>query len=187
MQPRVGEDIVTACGKCKQRTTHVVFAMEGPAVKRVQCKICLSYHNYHPDPEERQRAKPQPTSAALRRRPGTEGEVKTLRVDDDAAPRPAPDLEPAAPRAAKAPARRTRKEPAAPDYSELWTQAMHGKDPETMIAYRPDLNYEEGALVDHPNFGVGVITRVSPLPEKRMQVLFRDGFKTLVCRFGAAR
>lgn len=182
--PRVGEDLVTYCGKCKQRTTHVVFAMNGAQVKRVQCKICLSYHNYHPDPDDRPATGPAGTLAVRRRREGDEAETMTRRVIEDSTSDT--DDVPASRAKAKAPpkAPRARKEPAAPDYAELWTQAMNGKDPGQMVDYKPAANFDEGNLVNHPSFGVGVVTRINPMPEKKMQVLFRDGFKTLVCRLG---
>ncbi len=182
MQFRVGQDIVTSCGKCKQRTTHVVFAMEGPRVKRVQCKICLSYHNYRPDPEEVEESPRSAGTLGVRRRSdGTLELLEEATPEAKKAARPAKaERLPKAERPPKAaPRPRVRKEPEPPDWSALWGQALQGKDPEVMINYRPDLGYEDGMLLNHNSFGVGVIIKVSP--EKRMQVLFKDGYKTLVC------
>ena len=155
MQFRVGQDIVTSCGRCKQKTWHVIFAMEGDAVKRVQCKICMSYHNYHPDPEERESNSKGSSMSVRRRREGEDvktvptgtGAVKAPLLDDDE-PAPAPK----AARRTSSAAPRRKKEAEAPDYTELWNQALKGKDMDSILQYRPDLNYEDDMLISHPNF-----------------------------------
>lgn len=47
MSVRVGQDIESICGKCGD-VWHVVFAMDGTKVARVQCKQCGAYHRYRP-------------------------------------------------------------------------------------------------------------------------------------------
>lgn len=192
---KVGQDIVTACGKCKLKTWHVIFAMDGQVIKRVQCKQCMGYHNYKPEPEEQEARSRQSSAGVLRRREGTDGSV---RVGD--APTSGPDNSPtesgfslegptnmrpkkeAKTGVAKTP--RARKGEEAPDYEALWNEALKGRDLEQMINYRADANYNEGTVLNHPLFGVGVITKVSLPPEKRMTVVFRDGSRQLACRLG---
>ncbi len=47
MSASVGKDIESICGKCGD-VWHVVFAMEGDKVVRVQCKQCGGYHRHRP-------------------------------------------------------------------------------------------------------------------------------------------
>lgn len=45
-KPRIGHDISTYCGRCKDERTHVVAAMDGETVSRVTCSMCGSNHLY---------------------------------------------------------------------------------------------------------------------------------------------
>ena len=42
-----GKDIEARCGKCGE-VWHVVVAMVGDAIAKVQCKECHAYHKYRP-------------------------------------------------------------------------------------------------------------------------------------------
>lgn len=44
--PTVGSDIGSLCGKCKRETHHVILAMVGSTIARVQCKVCDSQHRF---------------------------------------------------------------------------------------------------------------------------------------------
>ncbi|MFM7200575.1 MAG: hypothetical protein ACKO6N_07275 [Myxococcota bacterium] len=191
-QYRVGQDIMTSCGKCKIKTWHVVFAMDGEVVKRVQCKICASYHNYKPEPEPEAARQRASGSGVLRRREGQEQPVEV-----NAAPRTPPlvvldggsEAAESGTPAARKPARPARKEGgtsrrSAPevDYEAQWNEALKGQDLTQMRPYRADQDYDDHTVLSHPLFGVGLITKVSPLPEKRMTVLFKDGIRQLACR-----
>ncbi len=45
MEVAVGKDIYSTCGKCGD-VWHVVAAMNGAMVTKVQCKNCMGYHRY---------------------------------------------------------------------------------------------------------------------------------------------
>ncbi len=47
-KPRVGQEISSYCGKCKDERTHIVAAMDGDVVRRVTCSTCKGTHNYKP-------------------------------------------------------------------------------------------------------------------------------------------
>ncbi len=47
MKVAVGQDIESICGKCGD-VWHVVFAMVGDKVAKVQCKQCGNYHRHRP-------------------------------------------------------------------------------------------------------------------------------------------
>lgn len=190
---RVGQDISTQCGKCKQRTWHVIFALEGNIVKRVQCKQCLSYHNYKADPEDRPVKETKTSSPGIVRR--RDGQPVAAPVSEaqalahvsalaEEAAKPMPVKAKAAPKEPSVKTPRAKAVPAAPDYEPQWTEALRGKDLDSMVRYRPDGDYVEQAVLEHPTFGVGMIQKVSLPPEKKMTVLFKDGPKTLVIRLG---
>jgi hypothetical protein len=47
----VGQDLFAMCGKCDAEW-HVVVAMDGGKVTKVQCKQCMGYHRYRVPPGE---------------------------------------------------------------------------------------------------------------------------------------
>jgi len=49
-KPRVGQELLAQCGKCKEERTHIVAAMDGEIVRRVTCSMCGSTHNYKVKP-----------------------------------------------------------------------------------------------------------------------------------------
>jgi hypothetical protein len=77
---------------------------------------------------------------------------------------------PAAPRAA----RPTAAAPRADDYAA----ALGGRDPSTARAYTTHERFAANDLVAHPIFGVGVVMLLKD--RTKIDVLFRDGLKTLV-------
>jgi hypothetical protein len=49
----VGQDVYSVCGKCGD-TWHVIVALDGGRITKVQCKQCMGYHRYRaPAGEER--------------------------------------------------------------------------------------------------------------------------------------
>src|SRR5436309_7490494 len=47
-KPRVGAEIESFCGSCKEERTHIIAAMDGDIVKRVTCSMCRGTHNFKP-------------------------------------------------------------------------------------------------------------------------------------------
>jgi hypothetical protein len=45
-KPRVGAEIESYCGSCKEERTHIVAAMDGDIVRRVTCSMCGGTHNF---------------------------------------------------------------------------------------------------------------------------------------------
>lgn len=58
MELGVGKDIFAVCGKCGD-TWHVIVALDGAKVTKVQCKFCSGYHRF-----KRSANDPAPASAA---------------------------------------------------------------------------------------------------------------------------
>ena len=45
-KPRVGGEIESYCGSCKEERTHIIAAMDGDIVRRVTCSMCGGTHNF---------------------------------------------------------------------------------------------------------------------------------------------
>ena len=60
--PEVGGEIEAYCTKCKTDTGHVIVALDGGQVKRVECMSCGGQHNYR---------KPKSAAAAASAAPKT--------------------------------------------------------------------------------------------------------------------
>lgn len=135
MELKVGQDVVSMCGKCKEATHHVVFAVAEGRKARVQCKVCQAYHNYRPpktavDTVAKVRAKLSAAGATG----GKTGKTATKKTATGKEP--------------KKRASRAKKE-VEPDWEAEWTTAMQGKDPSAMVDYRPKENFEESQVLNH--------------------------------------
>lgn len=71
-----------------------------------------------------------------------------------------------------------RRSAAAAGPSE-WEGAMAGRDPDSAIPYAMDASFRADALVNHPTFGIGIVTAV--IKPNKVEILFRDGRKLLRC------
>ena len=59
-KPRVGGEIESFCGTCKEERTHTIMAMDGDIVRRVTCSMCGGTHNF----KRKAAAVPAATSAS---------------------------------------------------------------------------------------------------------------------------
>ncbi|RNC68022.1 MAG: hypothetical protein ED859_11950 [Desulfuromonadales bacterium] len=73
---------------------------------------------------------------------------------------------------------RPRREPV-PAGPSQWELEVAGRDPQEAIPYAMDASFRVGNLVNHPVFGLGLVTVVTK-PNK-VEILFRDGKKLLRC------
>ncbi len=93
------------------------------------------------------------------------------------------EQKPARPAAAKAPerkapARRSRKDPAAAEREE-WVAISPTMNREKAIPYEMNRSYNVKDLLDHHVFGLGIVQQVTG--PKKIEVLFEDGKKLLRC------
>lgn len=79
---------------------------------------------------------------------------------------------------AKAPARRTRKDPGEADRQE-WASMQADFNSAKAFPYDMKAIYQVNNLVSHPKFGLGVVKQL-PGPHK-VEILFEDGLKLLRC------
>lgn len=90
----------------------------------------------------------------------------------------------AAPKARKpkdpnAPARKVGVKKRKKDPTVIWEEALAGKDLSQLRTYAMSAEFADNQLLEHPTFGIGLITQVRA--EGKMEVLFKDGSKLLVC------
>jgi transcription elongation factor Elf1 len=151
MQVAVGKDVEAACRKCGE-VWHVIVAVEGGKITRVQCKECMAYHRYRA-PEGEDRVDAEPTKA------------KKVVATRKAAPRKGAATTPSTAKAGKK-GKASHDEPLVePDLSR------------PIRLYKMTEAYEPGDRVEHPKFGQGVVELLSG-PGK-MTVFFEDGRRTL--------
>ena len=82
MSVSVGGEVDSKCGKCKDVTLHIVIAMVGDEVAKVECKRCKAQHRYRspiPKAKKKKATKKKTTKKKTRRRG---------QVDPDAPPVP---------------------------------------------------------------------------------------------------
>ena len=60
----------------------------------------------------------------------------------------------------------------------LYDDLIKGRDISRAEKYKPSTVYEEGDVIDHPTFGVGLVTRA--LSDGKVEVLFQVESKVLV-------
>lgn len=150
MQVAVGKDVEAACRKCGE-VWHVIVAVEGGKITKVQCKECMAYHRYRaPEGEERVDTEAKPKKVVTTRKP--------------AAPRK--------PGSAPTSAKGTSKKAAAHDEPLVEPDLSR-----PIRLYKMTDSYEPGDRVEHPKFGQGVVELLSG-PGK-MTVFFEDGRRTL--------
>jgi hypothetical protein len=149
MQVAVGKDVEAACRKCGE-VWHVIVAVEGGKITKVQCKECMAYHRYRPpEGEERVDTEPKPKKVVTTRRPSSPRKTTGTAAAGKGSSKKAAHDEPLV----------------EPDLSR------------PIRLYKMTESYAPGDRVEHPKFGQGVVELLSG-PGK-MTVFFEDGRRTL--------
>lgn len=161
--PGPGDRIEARCTRCNDVTGHVIVALVGGEIVKVECCACGSVHKYYPPSVAKQ---PKAKSTVCRVKPGEDrkGVVNAVK--------PAVST-PSAPRGTAAKAQK-----AALEIEQTWQRSMN----QTLAEARPYSMHESfavGDVIDHPKFGNGVVQEL--LPPDKMQILFRDGTRLLRC------
>jgi hypothetical protein len=72
-----------------------------------------------------------------------------------------------------------RRAASAKSLESQWEAAMAEKDPANSRTYSMDGSFEQGEVIEHEKFGHGSVIQVDAAG--KMQVLFKDGPKRLIC------
>ena len=157
-----GDRIESRCTRCNDITGHVIVALVGGEIIKVECLACRSVHKYHP-----------PVSAKPTREAKSVCRVKAgeARKDAVSAVRPAPATRSAESRAAA----KSRK--GAEELEQTWRRSLNLTVAEPK-PYSITSVFAKGDLVEHTVFGQGLVQDVQG---DRMQILFREGVKLLKC------
>jgi hypothetical protein len=127
MELGVGKDIFAVCGKCGD-TWHVIVALDGTKVTKVQCKFCSGYHRYKRSPNDPAPApavEPKPAKKVAPTR-STAGGKKSAVKKPTATPK--------------------RDEPLLEPNLDL-----------PVREYAMSATYQPGERIEHPKFGQGVV------------------------------
>lgn len=154
-EPAVGRDVEAWCAKCGRAMEHTIVAMVGIEVIQVRCRTCGGTHKYK-TVREVARAEAEPRAAS-------EGRTEKTRASGEKAPRAAakPKAEPTEVRAARV----------------VYQRLMAQRDRDSAVAYAVTLEPTAGQVVDHKQFGYGVVDEVLL---NKARILFADGYRTLV-------
>ncbi len=167
--PGPGDRIEARCTRCNDITGHVIVALVGGEIVKVECRACGSVHKYYP-PATPKEAKGKASVCRVKAGEARKEAVNAFK------PTSTPSSAAASPAALSRAAAKAQK--AAEDMEQNWQRTMN----QTAASARPYAMNEAfvvGDVVDHPKFGSGVVQEVFP-PDK-MQILFRDGAKMLRC------
>lgn len=67
-RPKVGDELVTMCGKCKAEMYHVVVSVKEDEIKKVMCKGCNTTHIFRAAKPEKASAKKTKSAATTTKR-----------------------------------------------------------------------------------------------------------------------
>lgn len=159
-----GDRIEARCTRCNDVTGHVVVALVGGEIVKVECRACGSVHKYHP-----------PVAVGKAREAASVCRVKPGQDRRNAVAAAAPSAER---KAGTSPAALSKAQRAAEEQEQSWQRALN-VSAATPRPYAMSAAFAEGEVIDHPKFGLGVVREV--LPPDKVQVLFRDGSRLLRC------
>lgn len=86
----------------------------------------------------------------------------------------------------RAPAKRSRARAAKPKKEPKivdWATAISDATPDTTRTYSIEDSYKPGEFLKHPKFGLGLVREIRS--KTKVEVLFEEGPKRLVCNLGA--
>lgn len=163
-----GDAVASRCTRCDDVTGHVIVALVGGEIIKVECRACGSVHKYRP-PEGK--AVDRPDSPRRVRQGANRSEVIKAAQTERAA------REKRVAGSTSKPAGGVRAARAAEATENAWKAAMSGRS--AAKPYSMNALFERDDVVDHPTFGAGVVQELVP-PDK-VRILFQDGLRLLRC------
>ena len=150
--PGPGDRIEARCTRCNDITGHVIVALVGGEIVKVECRACGSVHKYYP-PATPKEVKGKTAVCRVKA-----GETRKEAVNSFK-PTSTPSTAAASPAAASRAAAKAQK--AAEDMEQNWQRTMNM----TVASARPyamNESFAVGDVVEHPKFGSGVVQEVFP-------------------------
>lgn len=158
----VGSIVESKCGKCDDVTGHVIMALVGGAIVKVECRACGSVHKYRPADKPGK----APVASTVRR--GPDGAI----IQSTPTPRSVAAKKTSASGGKKA-------EPKQSVPSELWQAVLRRRESETPLPYSITGSFPEKSLIEHSVFGLGQV--MSFIAPDKIDVLFEKEIKRLKC------
>ncbi len=159
-----GGRIETTCSRCNDITGHVIVAMVGDVIVKVECQACGSVHKYREIKKPKLKSE---TSSVRRVRQGETRDESVSLARSEAAKKAA----------------QTRANQRAQQEAEAvmiaWKSVIVSKGTSEARPYNMREGYVTGDIVDHPTFGMGEVQ--STVRPDKMEVLFKSGVKVLRC------
>lgn len=152
-----GDRLEARCTRCNDVTGHVIVALVGGVVVKVECCACGSVHKYYPP------ATAKDTAAGSARRSGTATERKSASASKPKA----------------APRGQARAAQAAAATENAWRTALERPSAPAAKPYSMTSPLALGDTVEHPVFGLGSVRSI--VPPNKAEILFRDGMRLLRC------
>ncbi|SHN65275.1 hypothetical protein [Desulfovibrio litoralis] len=166
---------LSMCTRCNDETSHVIIAVAGNEIVKVECKACGSIHKYRPARKENQKSN---TPAIKKVRAGQARENATT-VGVKYKPSTLSQTGGEKPTKEKTSLKRTtsstKNTPLLDD--PAWEVAMKRLAVLTPKTYNMNESFGKGDLLSHPSFGLGEVVLLHK-PDK-IDVLFREGIKRL--------
>lgn len=172
-QFEAGALTLSMCTRCNDETNHVIVAMAGNQIVKVECKACGSIHKYRPP----HKAAATPKGPAIKKvRAGQSRESATPVGESVARAKLSRN---------GSESRKTAKAAGAPrkvavsGNDAAWEDSMRRLSVLEPKVYKMDGNFSQGDLISHPSFGMGEVLLLQK-PDK-MDALFKDGIRRLRC------
>lgn len=153
-----GDRIEARCTRCNDVTGHVIVALVGGVVVKVECCACGSVHKYYPPATAKEKA-----SDGVRR---VSAGADRKSVLSSAKPKAAPRGQARAAQAAAA-------------TETAWRTAIERPSAPAARPYSMTGPLAEGDTIEHPVFGLGSVRTM--VPPNKAEILFRDGIRLLRC------
>ena len=157
-----GDTVASRCTRCNDVTGHVIVALVGNEIVKVECRACGGVHRYRP---------PEGAGRQARRLRHDPGQGRVLRGDNKEF---SAAVSPSAGRVTGARAARAAK-----SLEDEWRRTLALASASPVRPYAMQARFALGEAVEHPVFGSGIVREV--LPPDKMRVLFRDGLRLLRC------
>ena len=166
--PGPGDRIEARCTRCNDITGHVIVALVGGEIVKVECRACGSVHKYYP-PATPKEAKGKTAVCRVKA-----GETRKEAVNSFK-PTSTPSTAAASPAAVSRAAAKAQK--AAEDMEQNWQRTMNM----TAASARPyamNESFAVGDVIDHPKFGSGVVQEIFPPDKKPRLAILSSRFQS---------
>jgi hypothetical protein len=154
---KIAGEVDSYCTKCKLDLSHRIISMTGDKPHQVECLTCRSHHLYR----RPKSAPPEPSSKPTRS--ASAGSSSTGRAKTGSS---------VSAKALAAAAAENARE-------RTWEKIVSGKAPADFKPYRVTNTFAYNDLIHHSKFGDGYVVQL--LDGKKMEVMFKDGVRTLAC------